>query len=111
MDACPEFSPTHRTLIPNGGDEFGDVAGEFSATLLDGSVWRFSERGTGCESYLFFTYLSLNDAVREASDDIWNSRLDELFTKGARNVHYLFMSDEPVESVRSIDLKHCGKRC
>ena len=100
VDVCPDFPPTHTAFIDGDGDEFGEVAGDFTVTLLDGSEWRFSDAWTGCESYLFFTYFDLNQGIQEASDALWSSRLDELFSRGARNVHYFFMSDEGNEETR-----------
>ncbi len=94
VDVCPDFPPTHTTFLEGDGDEFGEVAGDFTVTLLDGRTWQFSEAWTGCESYVFFTYFNLNDSVQAQSDALWASRLDELFSKGARNVNYFFMSDE-----------------
>ena len=38
-------------------DKFGDVAGDFTVQQLDGSSWTFSEKWTGCESYVFLRSL------------------------------------------------------
>lgn len=94
-DVCAEFPPTHTDFIDGNGDEFGEVAGDFSVTLIDGSTWQFSQAWTGCDSYVFFTYFNINSSIQEASQELWDSRLDELFSKGARNTRYFFMSDEP----------------
>ena len=77
-------------------DKFGDVAGDFTVQQLDGSSWTFSEKWTGCESYVFFTFFNLNADIASASEALWSSRLDELFRKAERNVRYFFMSDDPM---------------
>ena len=110
VDVCPEYPPTHTDFIDADGDEFGELAGDFAVTLLDGSSWRFSEAWTGCDSYVFFTYFNLNESIQSASEELWASRLDELFSKGARNVRYFFMSDETSDDSRRTRLAELKER-
>ncbi|MGB0645785.1 MAG: peptide-N-glycosidase F-related protein [Bradymonadia bacterium] len=99
-DSCGQFPPVTNGFQTGSGTNFGDVAGDFTVQQLDGSDWTFSEKWTGCESYVFFTFFNLNANVASASEALWESRLDELFRKADRNVRYFFMSDESDESAR-----------
>jgi hypothetical protein len=93
---CAELGlPADAFQTDAGGFAFGDVAGDFTVTELDGSTWTLSERWTGCESYVFITYLG--DA---GSDTLWATSPARLFEVGTPNVHYFFMSIEPEESAR-----------
>ena len=99
-DSCSQFPPVTNGFQTGSGTNFGDVAGDFTVQQLDGSSWTFSEKWTGCESYVFFTFFNLNADIASASEALWSSRLDELFRKAERNVRYFFMSDESDESAR-----------
>jgi hypothetical protein len=87
-DFCAEMSiPRIPFATSVGGDRFGDLAGDFTVHTSDGGTWNFRDQWTGCESYVFFVNLpGFNDAL-------FATELDELFTRGPRNVQYFFLSD------------------
>ena len=70
---------------------FGDVAGDFTATEIGGVPWNLEQNWTGCESYVFVTYIAI--ANRTTEDEIWRSSIDELLDMPL-NSHYFFMSTE-----------------
>ena len=77
------------------GTHRGDVAGDFTVPLVDGSSWQLSAQWLGCETYLF-----LPDGLRVAgatSPSLWESPADladlaELVDRSPRNAHYFFVS-------------------
>lgn len=74
-------------MRPATGTRFGDVAGDFTATLADGTEWTLSEHWSGCESYVFFVHFP------GTTDALYRTAPDPLFTEGPRNVRYFFLSD------------------
>jgi hypothetical protein len=80
---------------------YGDTAGDFALTLLDGSTWRLSDEWTGCESYVFLSYIPTNDTNSPKIEDrMWNSDVRSLLTEAPINAHFFFMSWEPNPSSR-----------
>jgi hypothetical protein len=83
---------------------FGDVAGDFTITNLDGTTWSFQENWSGCESYIFLPYiqdLRQNPGPGWTGDSVWATDIGVLMTEGPRNVHYFFLSLEPMGFSRS----------
>lgn len=81
------------------GDRRHEIAEDFEVPLADGSTWRFSEKWTGCESYLFVP----DTITRSSADDrtIWKRDVDDLIAGSPRNTHYFFVSanrDETAET-------------
>src|SRR5690349_20769671 len=73
-DVCDELDLARTPFRTSGaGDDFGEVAGDFTAQLRDGTTFRFSERWSGCESYVFFTHFP------GVTDDVIRSNPDLLF--------------------------------
>ncbi|MEM7605140.1 MAG: peptide-N-glycosidase F-related protein [Myxococcota bacterium] len=73
---------------------FDGVAGDFSAELLDGSTYLFSDAFSSCESYVFIARNRSGE-----SESVWISFPDGLFADSARNVHYFFVSEGPPATV------------
>jgi hypothetical protein len=68
------------------------IADDFSVPLTDGTTWTFSERYTGCDSYVF-----IPDSIGRASDDdrsIWTRDVNKLIEGSSKNVHYFFVSTQ-----------------
>lgn len=95
-DFCAEMSiPRFTFSTALGGNQFGDLAGDFTVHELDGTEWRLRDRWTGCESYVFLTsFPGVNDGL------FTNSAPDDLFLVGPRNVQYFFLSDAADEATR-----------
>lgn len=95
-DFCAELSIPHVAFAPGtGGTSFGDLAGDFTVHLSDGSTWRLQDEWSGCESYVFFVNLpGVNDAL-------FGTDLDSLFTRGPRNVQYFFVSGDNDPAARA----------
>ena len=87
---CVDGSEPLAFLPEEGGVLFGDVAGDFSVELLDGSTWTFSEQFSGCDSYVFVVY---RRGYGKSSEIFERSNIG-LLADGADNVHYIVMSDE-----------------
>lgn len=103
-DVCDELGLTRAPIATSTGDDFGDVAGDFTVHALDGSTWHYATDRSGCESYVFLNYFpDLRSRPMGAwlGDTIWNgSAPDPFFTQGPRNVTYFFTSDEPDPAAR-----------
>jgi len=72
------------------GQNRGDVAGDFTLPLVDGTSWSFQSSFTGCESYIF-----VPDTLKVSDLDpssIWGHDLDRLVKASPKNVHYFFVS-------------------
>ena len=72
------------------GAHRGEVAEDFTLDLVSGSKWHFSDRFSGCESYVFVP----DTLVVSDQDDtsVWEKDLDDLFATSPRNAHYFFVS-------------------
>ena len=75
----------------DGGTARGDLAGDFTLTLADGSSWNLKDNFPGCESYVFLPDTILISPSGTAS--IWTSDLDGLIATSPQNVHYFFFSE------------------
>lgn len=69
------------------GDQYGDIAGDFTVETLDGT-WSFRDNFTGCESYIFINYAA------GRGDAVWNSPPVRLLESSPPNVQYFFTSYE-----------------
>lgn len=93
---CDELGLDTTTFDASAsGDSFEEVAGDFTVQTLDGP-WTLSEHWSGCESYVFVNWLP-----NTYGDALWASAVDEIFTRGPRNVHYFFgaQATEPSTSM------------
>ena len=72
-----------------GGDRFGDLAGDFTVETLSGEPWTLSEQWTGCDSYVFVTYFP-----NAAGDALWAGDGDALIDASPPNSHIFFVSME-----------------
>lgn len=95
-DVCDELGLARTPFRTSGtGDQFGDVAGDFTVTLRDGSTWSLETQWSGCESYVFFVHFP------GLTDEIIRSNPDYLFREGPRNVRYFFLSDDEDAAARA----------
>jgi hypothetical protein len=69
----------------------GDLAGDFTLPLVDGTTFDFRAGFSGCESYLFIPdRIAVSDLD---SESIWEQKdLDDLVEDSPPNVHYFFVS-------------------
>jgi hypothetical protein len=73
-------------IADEGGLRWGEIAGDFTVTHLDGSTWNLAENFTGCDSYLFVNYFT------GVGDQIFDSPLRDLVERTADNAHVFFTS-------------------
>lgn len=73
------------------GKKRHDVAEDFELPLVDGKTFRFSERFSGCDSYLFLTSARKNSGLDSTS--IWKRDVDQLLKRSPKNVHYFFIAN------------------
>jgi hypothetical protein len=90
------FSPGAETSL------FGDLAGDFTVTELDGAPWVFSERFTGCESYVFLGFIPTSSSFEE---QLFDSRVEPLIYETPLNSHFFFLSFERTEEARRARLE------
>ena len=98
--ACQALSLPSRAWSsgPYGVDR-GQIAGDFSLPMMDGSTWTFSEQFSGCDVYLF-----LPDTITISSTNlssIWTKDLDELLAASPPNVHYFFISAKAASAAQT----------
>ena len=99
-DICDDMALTRRDYRTDPGIMFGDVAGDFTVTELDGSSWSFRENFTGCESYVFVSYFppDLDAPIGigrvTTGGSIFASPVDEVVENTPLNSHFFFISDE-----------------
>lgn len=97
-DVCDDLQlPRVPMQEATGTFLFGDVAGDFSVTELDGATWTLSERWTGCESFTFLTYIPTTSTFE---DQLFESAVEPLITSTPRNAHFFFLSMEGTEVLR-----------
>lgn len=95
-DHCEALGLPRAALRAGTGSGFDDVAGDFTVETLNGT-WTLEERFSGCDSYVF-----LNFAATDYGQALFETRADELYLNGPRNVHYFFTSyDERESAIRA----------
>jgi hypothetical protein len=72
------------------GKRRGELAGDFTLPLADGSPWNFQTSFSGCESYLFLPDTLVVSQQNPTS--LWASDLAMLLKRSPKNVHYFFVS-------------------
>jgi hypothetical protein len=95
VDAPPSFCQalklSSRAFVTTGsGTHRGDVAGDFTLALVDGSKWTFSAQATGCETYVFVP--DTLTVSQSSTQSIWASDLAALVQASPKNVQYFFVS-------------------
>lgn len=88
-----------------GGHRWGELAGDFTLTELDGSTWTLSEEWTGCDSYVFVNYFETSEG-----DALFASDVSELMREAPSNVHFFFTSDERGRAARRGRLEDLAER-
>lgn len=76
---------------------FGDVAGDFAVTELDGQTYSMAEKWTGCESFTFINYIPTSGNFE---DQLFNSDVDDLIFNTPLNAQFFFVSQESTEELR-----------
>jgi hypothetical protein len=70
----------------------GELAGDFTVPLIDGTEWTLSENWTGCESYVFLPhYVPISSLDRTSLWQDTDRFFNRLFLGGPDNVHYFFV--------------------
>jgi len=99
-DICDDMELTRRDFQTQTGIMFGDVAGDFTVTEIDGSTWSFREEFTGCESYVFVSYFppDIDEPIglgrTTTGGSIFASPVDDVVENTPLNSHFFFISDE-----------------
>ncbi len=75
-----------------GGTGVRDLAADFTLPTSRGD-WVFSERWSGCESYLFLVWQRGGD-----SSDLWTSDLDDFLTRAPTDLQVFFLSAQGDEA-------------
>ncbi len=85
---CSELGLAEQPfLTADTGTGLADIAGDFTVPIGN-SDWVFSQRFTGCSSYVFFVHFP------GRSDDWTRNDLDSLVVDAPDNVEFFFMSDD-----------------
>lgn len=74
---------------------FGEPAGDFTVTELDGSTWNLREEWTGCESYVFLIYFPST-----YGDALFSTVPEPLVDRSPENAHFFLTSYEESEADR-----------
>lgn len=89
--ACQALAlPTRAWSTGPYGSHRGEIAGDFTLPMLDGTTWTFSTEFSGCDVYVF-----LPDTITISSSNltsVWTKSLGALLTASPPNVHYFFVS-------------------
>lgn len=96
LDCAAAGEPAQAFVADGTGLLFGDVAGDFTVTTLDGR-WNLGERWSGCESYVFLNYfpdLRARPNGPWIGDQLFASGIELLVADSPRSVHYFFTSFE-----------------
>jgi Peptide-N-glycosidase F, C terminal len=90
--ACTALGLTSRPFVTTGtGPNRGDLAADFTLSLVDGTRWTFSAEAVGCESYVFVP--DILTVSQTDTSSIWGgSDLPALVKGSPQNVHYFFVS-------------------
>jgi hypothetical protein len=101
-DFCAEMNLGSEPFqAGDGGFLFGDLAEDFTVKELGDIEWTLSERWTGCDSYIFFSYFEFSGGNGKSyMDGLWSIDFKELIEASAKNVHYFFVSSEVAEADR-----------
>lgn len=90
---CKDLSLPSRPFSTGPyGTHRGEVADDFTVDLADGTTFRFKDRFSGCESYVFTPdILPVSDKDPKS---VWESKTDikTLTKQSPRNAHYFFVS-------------------
>jgi hypothetical protein len=102
-DVCDELGLPRRPFARGAETfRFGDLAGDFTVTGLDGASWSLEGAWTGCESFTFLGYIPTSGAFE---DQLFGSSLDPLVFETAPNAHFFFLSFERTEAARRARLE------
>ena len=102
-DICDELGLTRQAFQPGAATfEFGDWAGDFTVTELDGHTWSLAERWTGCESFVFLAFLPTAGSFEE---QLFESPVEPLLMDTPMNAHFFFLSQERSEDDRRLRLE------
>lgn len=90
---CDELGLARAPFQPGAASfAYGDLAGDFSLTELDGTTFTLSEQWTGCESYVFITYIPTSSPEPKYEDRMWASSPLPLIENAPRNTHFFFLA-------------------
>lgn len=108
---CSDGEPIRPwQTAPQGAYRRGDVAGDFSLDLLDGTTFTLSEAYSGCDNYAFVV-----DTIPVSDQDttsIWGKTKDivALLKKSPPNVHWFFVSRMPSDKQAEASLSAMQER-
>jgi hypothetical protein len=72
------------------GTHRGEIAGDFTLPMLDGTSFTLSTEFSGCDVYVFVPDTITISSTNLAS--VWTKSLDKLLAASPPNVHYFFVS-------------------
>ncbi len=89
---CVDLDLPIRTFDATGpsGILRNALADDFALTLRDGGTFHFSERYSGCESYVFLTNATVNSALDDTS--LWARDMGMLMINSPDNTHFFFIA-------------------
>ncbi|HSQ64627.1 MAG TPA: peptide-N-glycosidase F-related protein, partial [Polyangiaceae bacterium] len=89
--ACQALGLTARAWSAGPyGTHRGEIAGDFTLPMLDGTTWTFSTEFSGCDVYVFLPDTIAISSTNPAS--VWTKSLGALLAGSPPNVHYFFVS-------------------
>ena len=89
--ACTALGLTSRPFVTSGtGPHRGDLAGDFTLALSDGTSFTFSTEAIGCETYVFLP--DILTVTQTNTESIWDHDLAALVKASPKNAHYFFVS-------------------
>jgi hypothetical protein len=107
-DVCDRLGLTRLPFSSEGlGDVWGDRAGDFTITDLDGSTWSLQAAWTGCETYTFVNYVPTTGSEEE---QIFGSDVMPLVVDAPESAHVFFTSWENAEEARRTRLEPVVRR-
>src|SRR5262245_8529245 len=88
---CADLNVPVNAFSSSGiGQQRGDVAEDFTLTLVDGTTWNFKENFSGCDTYVFVPDgVAVSESKRTS---VWAADVDSLIEASPQNVHYFFVS-------------------
>jgi len=91
LDYCASAGLTVRPWQDGGeGTKRHELAGDFETELMNGEIFKLSERWSGCENVVIVPHTIYFKAGDESSGSVWTGDIKELIKSSPENTIYLF---------------------